>query len=102
NFFGCAGYEIIDNTGFDTADAGIEAALKAEANLIVVCSSDEEYATVGVEIANKVTAVYDIPVVVAGNPTECIDQLRNAGVCDFIHVRTNVLESLKKYNDMLL
>lgn len=102
NFFGCAGYEIIDNAGFDSVDAGIKAALKAEANLIVICSSDEEYATFGIEIAQKVTAMYNTPVVIAGNPTEQIDNLRNAGVHDFIHVRTNVLESLKAYNDLLL
>lgn len=102
NFFGCAGYEIIDNAGFDTVDQGIEAALKTEPNLIVICSSDEEYATLGVEIAGKLTSVYDLPVVVAGNPVDHIEILQNAGVSDFIHVKTNVLESLKKYNDLLL
>ena len=29
NFFGCAGYKIIDNLGFDTVEAGVEAAVKA-------------------------------------------------------------------------
>ena len=28
NFFGCAGYEIIDNLGFDTVEAGVDAALE--------------------------------------------------------------------------
>ena len=28
NFFGCAGYKIIDNLGFDTVEAGVEAAVK--------------------------------------------------------------------------
>ena len=31
NFFGCAGYKIIDNLGFDTVEAGVEAAVKAGA-----------------------------------------------------------------------
>ncbi|MDR2979171.1 MAG: methylmalonyl-CoA mutase subunit beta [Bacteroidales bacterium] len=102
NFFGCAGYEIVDNAGFNTVDEGIDAALKAGANLIVICSSDEEYGTLGVEIANKITSTYDTKVVVAGNPVDFIDTLRNAGVYDFIHMKTNVLESLKGYNDLLL
>ena len=45
NFFACAGYEIIDNLGFDTVAEGVQAAEKAGANVLVLCSSDDEYAT---------------------------------------------------------
>ncbi|MBQ2122709.1 MAG: methylmalonyl-CoA mutase small subunit, partial [Bacteroidaceae bacterium] len=44
NFFACAGYEVIDNLGFETVEAGVEAAQKAGADIIVLCSSDDEYA----------------------------------------------------------
>jgi hypothetical protein len=44
NFFACAGYKIIDNLGFDTVEAGVEAAVKAGAEIVVLCSSDDEYA----------------------------------------------------------
>ncbi|KAA6309736.1 Methylmalonyl-CoA mutase, partial [termite gut metagenome] len=44
NFLGCAGYEVIDNLGFDTVKAGVEAALAAKADIVVLCSSDDEYA----------------------------------------------------------
>ena len=102
NFFGCAGYEILDNAGFATADEGIKAAFEAKANIIVICSSDEEYATIGVEAAQKVKALNpNIPFVVAGNPTDCMEALKAAGADDFIHVRTNVLESLKGYNEKI-
>lgn len=100
NFFGCAGYEIIENAGFATVEEGIEAAKAVKANIVVVCSSDEEYATFGVEAAKAAKAAGFI-FIVAGNPTESIDALKEAGADDFIHVRTNVLECLKKYNDIL-
>ena len=45
NFFACAGYEIIDNLGFDTLEEGAEAAREKNADIVVLCSSDEEYAT---------------------------------------------------------
>jgi len=103
NFFGCAGYEIMDNAGFDTVEEGVKTAFDAKADLIVICSSDEEYATLGVD---AVTAVKkknaSIPFVVAGNPVEAIEVLKNAGADDFIHVKTNVLESLRSYNKLLL
>ncbi len=44
NFFGCAGYEIIDNIGFDSVQAGIDAAMEKGADIVVLCSSDDEYA----------------------------------------------------------
>ena len=103
NFFGCAGYEIMDNAGFDTVEEGVKTAFDAKADLIVICSSDEEYATLGVE---AVTAVKkknaSIPFVVAGNPVDAVEVLKNAGADDFIHVKTNVLESLRSYNKLLL
>ncbi len=101
NFFGVAGYEIIDNLGFPDIDSGVKAAKESGARLVVLCSSDEEYeemAPAAEMIKKEAPGTY---VVVAGNPKEKIDTLREAGVDDFIHVRTNVLESLTKYNDVL-
>ena len=40
----CAGYEVIDNLGFPTVEEGVEAAMKANADIVVICSSDDEYA----------------------------------------------------------
>lgn len=100
NFFGCAGYEILDNAGFDTVEHGIEAAQAAQADIVVICSSDEEYATFGVEAAKAAKAAGFI-YIVAGNPAEGVEELKAAGTDDFIHVRTNVLECLRKYNDLL-
>ena len=37
NFFGCAGYEIIDNLGFDTVEQGVDEALAKGADIVVLC-----------------------------------------------------------------
>jgi len=103
NFFGCAGYEIVESPGFATVEEGVKAALESKPSMIVVCSSDEEYATLGVEAVQQVKkAAPVISFIVAGNPTESIEQLKAAGVDDFIHIRLNVLETLQKYNNLLL
>ena len=39
--------------------------------------------------------------IVAGAPA-CMDELKAAGIENFIHVRVNVLETLKEYNAKLL
>jgi len=99
NFFGCAGYEILDNAGFANAEEGVKAALNATPDIIVLCSSDEEYATLGVEIVQKIKKIKNnIPVLIAGNPTEIVDILNEAGIDDYIHIKNNVLEKLNEYN----
>ena len=102
NFFGCAGYEILDNSGFATVDDGLQAAMKAEADIIAICSSDEEYETLGVEGAKLCKEKYPKAVfIIAGNPV-CAEALKEAGADDFIHVKCNVLDTLKRYNSILL
>jgi methylmalonyl-CoA mutase len=103
NFFGCAGYEIIDGQGFDTEQAGIDAAISQNADIVVICSSDEEYATMAPFIANGLKQQSkNIHCLIAGNPTESIDSLKNAGVDDFIHIKSNLMETLERYNRVLM
>lgn len=99
NFFGCAGYEIIDNLGFDTVEAGVDAALEKGADVIVLCSSDDEYATLAPEAFKYLDGRAEF--VVAGAPA-CMDDLKAAGINEFIHVRCNVLETLQNFNAKLL
>ena len=99
NFFGCAGYEIIDNLGFDTVGKGVEEALKKEADVVVLCSSDDEYETLAPEAFKALNGRAEF--VVAGNPA-CADALKAEGIKDFIHVRCNVLETLRDFNARLL
>ena len=100
NFFACAGYKIIDNNGFPTVEEGVEAARKANADIIVICSSDDEY----VELAPK---AYDLvkngkeQLVVAGAPA-CMEDLKAHGIEHFVHVRSNVYETLSAFNKLLL
>jgi len=99
NFFGCAGFEIINNVGFGSIDKGIEAARKSQGDIIVLCSSDEEY-------KNSVVQIYkalknDKILVLAGYPKDQLEQLKSEGFNHFIHVRSNVLEELKKYQELL-
>ncbi|MBN2743416.1 MAG: methylmalonyl-CoA mutase small subunit [Marinilabiliaceae bacterium] len=98
NFFGCAGYELIDNMGFATVEEGVAAAKAAKADIVVLCSSDDEYA----EAAPAAFAALGnaAQFVVAGAPA-CMDDLKAKGIEHFINVRSNVLETLKSFNKML-
>lgn len=98
NFLACAGYKVIDNLGFETVEEGVDAALKAGANIVVLCSSDDEYATYAVPAFQYLNnrAMF----IVAGAPA-CMEDLKAAGIENFVHVKCNVLETLKEYNEKL-
>ncbi len=98
NFFGCGGFTVIDKGAFDSMEEGIEAAIKSGSGIVVICSSDKEYPDITPAICEKLKAHdSDIHIIIAGNPKEHIEELKQAGVDDFIHVRSNILETLRKY-----
>ncbi|MBD5274746.1 MAG: methylmalonyl-CoA mutase small subunit [Bacteroides sp.] len=99
NFFGCAGYEIIDNNGFATVKEGIDAAIEKGADVVVLCSSDDEYAQYAPEAFKELDGRAEF--VVAGAPA-CMDELKAQGIENFIHVRVNVLDTLVAFNAKLL
>ena len=94
NFFAVAGFDLIDNLGFKSVGEGIKAAEESKAEIIVICSSDDEYA----EIAPEIIKAFEgkAIVVLAGYPKNIIDELEKAGLKHFIHLRSNVLESLQQ------
>ncbi len=98
NFLASAGYKVIDNLGFPTVEEGIEAAMKVNADIVVLCSSDEEYAEYAVPAFKALNnrAMF----VVAGAP-ECMEDLKKEGIENFIHVKVNQLETLKEFNAKL-
>jgi methylmalonyl-CoA mutase len=98
NFFACAGYKVIDNLGFATVEEGIEAAVKEKADIVVICSSDDEYA----ELAPAAFKALNgrAAFVVAGAPA-CSEDLKAQGITDFVNIKSNVLETLKEFNKRL-
>lgn len=87
NFFGCAGFDIVEAEEYEGTDA----------DLIVLCSSDAEYLAFAQEVCPKVKA----PVLVAGNPKEQIEPLQAAGVQGFIHIFSDLVQTLTQWQDKL-
>ncbi|MGD9653176.1 MAG: methylmalonyl-CoA mutase family protein [Candidatus Dadabacteria bacterium] len=102
NFFGCAGFRVVEGDPYDAVESAAKDALRSGACIIVICSSDAEYPNVAPEICKLVkNKKSDACVVVAGNPREHIEELKSAGVDDFIHARSNAAEALEKFQRLL-
>jgi methylmalonyl-CoA mutase len=87
NFFGCAGFDIVESDEYAGTDA----------DLIVLCSSDPEYLAFAQEVCPRAKA----PVLVAGNPKEQIAALQAAGVQGFIHIMSDDIQTLTQWQDKL-
>ena len=91
NFFACAGFE-----------CQISELLAGDFDAVVLCSSDPEYAALAPQVIAQLRAAgKSTPVIVAGNPADSIEQLKQAGVADFIHIRTNAAEVLRAWQQRL-
>jgi methylmalonyl-CoA mutase len=98
SFFGCAGYRVIDNWGFNTVDKGVASALVSKADIVVICSSDEEYTVFAPDIYSQLKG--KAIVVIAGKPASA-EELKAIGLDLFIHFRSNVPETLQYFNNRL-
>ncbi len=98
NFLAAAGYTVVDNLGFPTVEEGVDKALEAGADIVVICSSDDEYADYAIPAYKYLggRAMF----VVAGAPA-CTDELKAAGIEHFIHVRVDQLKTLREFNAKL-
>lgn len=87
NFFGCAGFDIVESEEYQGTDA----------NLIVLCSSDAQYLAFAQEVCPRVR----VPVLVAGNPKDQIAALQAAGVEGFVHILSDAVQTLTEWQDKL-
>ncbi len=97
NFFACAGFEIIDNNGFETIEQGIDEAKKSNAQFIILCSSDDMYLDIATKVCN---ALNNKVIIVAGNP-ENKNEIEQAGVKHFIHIKSNTFKELVEFQKLM-
>jgi len=100
NFFSSAGYDIKDNESFLEIEEGLNFIKNEKPNIVVLCSSDDEYLDLVSLVKQKLND--NVILVVAGYPKKDIEQLKQKGVDYFIHVKTNLLQTLQEFNNKLL
>jgi len=98
NFFACGGYEIIDNPGFSSPEEGVVSATKSKAEILVLCSSDEEYMSLAPIVKNL---IHNKAILVVAGAPACMEELKSKGLENFIHLRTNIVETLIEFHKQL-
>ncbi|MGO9318822.1 MAG: methylmalonyl-CoA mutase family protein [Terracidiphilus sp.] len=97
NFIACAGFDLAAKR-FSSA----ERIAASDADLIVLCSSDAEYLALATEVIARMKVLKrEIPIIIAGYP-DSAEQLKAAGVADFVHLRSNPIEVLARWQQRLV
>jgi len=101
-FFSVAGFEVINNNGFDSVDAAAEAALASGARVATLCSTDAAYPEWVPALTRKIKAADPgMFVVLAGYPKDQVAAFQAAGVDAFIHLRADALAMLQGLQERL-
>lgn len=101
-FFEPAGFEVTYNQGFSDTPSVVKAALKTDAEIFVICSTDDTYPEI-------VPAVFELlndakinkPIILAGFPKDQIESHKNSGIFEFIFLGANLPEIANKLYDYL-
>lgn len=96
-FFAVGGFESIGKQSFETAEDAARAAVDSRAPVTVLCSTDETYPELVPAFARAVkSARPTMLVVLAGLPADpaVVQQYRDAGVDEFVHLRADAPELL--------
>lgn len=95
NLFQCGGFEVINPSGFDTVQEGVSAFSDSKCNVLVICSSDDEYESLIPAITKELRKAGKNPkLVLAGNPREKKEDFEDMGIENFIYTGCNIYETL--------
>jgi methylmalonyl-CoA mutase len=101
-FYEVGGFELTNQGEYDTIASAVSATLASNAGAVVICSTDANYTDIVPDFAQAIKAQKpDMVVILAGYPKDQIDEYKQAGVDDFIHIRANCYEMNQQLQDRL-
>ncbi len=100
NLFEAGGIEAVNNEGFNAVDELAAAVAASGAQLVVICSSDEEYVENGEALTKAIVQNGVARLYLAGRPQNK-EELMEAGVDECVYAGMNVLEVLTEAHNVL-
>lgn len=97
-FFQTGGFEVISPTGFESPEDAVAALIESDAGITVVCGTDDDYTEKFAHYAQAIkSALPEMQVILAGFPGEHEAAYRQAGMDDYIFVKSDNYETNRRY-----
>lgn len=94
DFIGVSGFNVQQEKSYASAIEAAEKSAKSDANVVVICSSDEDYSESAVPFVKAFRALNnDKVLLLAGAPTN-LDELTDAGLDGCVNMRSDVIETI--------
>jgi methylmalonyl-CoA mutase len=107
DFIGIGGFKITNSPIFTNLQEAnqyfLSEAGNNPSNIIAICSSDAKYETIVPELVPLIKKKNPSSfIILAGFPEDKVDEYKNLGIDEFIHLKSNVHETLKRIQDSCL
>ncbi len=103
DFLGAGGFKVIDNNGFSDYNKAFTEFKKSKAEIIVICSSDDDYKEFAEDFAKLIKKESPNTIIIlAGYPKDLIKPLEEIGIDHFINVKSNLLEVIEKIQQKIM
>lgn len=95
DFMGITGFEIMDEKNYaDAREAAVKTA-SSKSDIVVICSSDNDYREHALEFVSTFRSLNTKKILLlAGYPESIREELKDAGLDGFIHMRSDILVTL--------
>ncbi|WP_123812129.1 methylmalonyl-CoA mutase family protein [Mangrovimonas sp. DI 80] len=95
DFLGVSGFEVWQEKSYTSAQEAAESSAASNSDVVVICSSDQDYETDALDFVRAFRAINkDKILLLAGNPVALIDSLKEAGLDNCIHIKSDVIQTI--------
>jgi methylmalonyl-CoA mutase len=92
DLIGVSGFEVQQEKSFGSAKEAAEASVNSKSNVVVICSSDQDYDESALDFVKTFRALNnDKVLLLAGNPINIMAELTEAGLDGCIHLKSDVI-----------
>ncbi|GGK43271.1 MULTISPECIES: methylmalonyl-CoA mutase family protein [Flavobacteriaceae] len=96
DFIGVSGFDVHQEQSFNSAEVAATESAKSNSNVVVICSSDEDYDATAVDFVKAFRALNNDKVLLLAGAPKNIDELTEVGLDGVVNMRSDVLVTLSK------
>ncbi|QCX39942.1 hypothetical protein FF125_16400 [Aureibaculum algae] len=102
DFIGVSGFDVRQEKSYKDALEAAEESAKSDSNVVVICSSDQDYDESALNFVKAFRALNtDKVLLLAGNPTNIIDELTESGLDGCIHMKTDIISTISNVQNKI-
>jgi methylmalonyl-CoA mutase len=95
DFLGVGGFTMLEDRSYASAVEAAESSARSGSDIVVICSSDEDYNETALDFVKAFRALNDSAILLlAGNPADIFEKLKDAGLDACIHMRSDIIDTM--------